>query len=157
MMFLVMVLLMMLLAAFFVVVFAALATVLFTALGVSLLARTSCAALVATLLAAAACPGDQLYFFDGCHRIVALNHQFTASWFLLCGEVPNGHAQTRPRMQGGREGFVHQPPMTILVFEGNFGYVQVAVADVAHRDRPELPASALHSAEVRRASHGKFS
>src|SRR5271154_4856145 len=108
MVFLVMVLLTMLFAAFrflaslpafFFVVLAALAMVLLAALPAVLLATTPNAALLATLFAAAECPGGHLDFFDRRHRIVALDHQFTASGFLLRGEVSNRYVQTRPRMQ----------------------------------------------------------
>jgi hypothetical protein len=142
---------------FFVAFLTALAMVVLAGLAVVLFAMTPRAALLATLLAAAACPGDYIDFSDRGCWIIAADHDFTGAWFLLRGFVANRHVEGRSRMQRRRERIVDQPPVAILPLEGNLGDVQVAVAHVAHLDGPERSPTALHSTKVGRTRHGKLS
>jgi hypothetical protein len=66
-----------------------LAVVVFAAFLVVLMAAPTLTACIAALFAAAARPGDHLYFSDRRHRVIARDHQFTGSWLLLRSLIAN--------------------------------------------------------------------
>ena len=142
--------LMMLLSAF---VTTFLAMVL-TAFLMMLLAMMSVAALLAAVLAAAACPRDYFHFTHWLIRIVARDDQFARMRLSLRGLVANDELQTGSGVQGGRKRIVDQAPMSTLVFEGHLGHVQVAVTDITYLNTSEYVMMALHTAEICRPGNG---
>jgi hypothetical protein len=133
-----------LLASFPVSIVTALSAVIFATLLVVLFALT----FVTTLLATATRPGDGMYFRYRPQWIIAVDQHFAGMRLCLRGFVPYHHVQARAGVQGGWERIVDKVPMAVLVLEGRLGYVQLAVAHIAHGNRPERAPAALNAAEV---------
>ena len=126
-------------AAFLVSIVAALSAMIFAAILVVFSAFMFCTALFAAFFATATRPGNGLHFHHGPQWIVAVNHDFGWMRLSLRRFVTYHHVQARPGVQRGRKRIVHQVPMPVLVLERHLGYVQLTLAHIAHRYRPECP------------------
>src|SRR3954451_23671406 len=97
------------------------------------------AAILAALLAPAPVPDRVRQHLERPHRrrrVVARDHQLAAPRALLRRPVPDREAQAGPGMQRRRERVVQDRPTRALPLEPDAADVELAVADVADRNRP---------------------
>ena len=114
-------------------------------------------AIIAVLLAAAVVPDrvrHDVEGYDGVVRVVAGDDEFATSRAFFRGLVADQDIQARSGMERCREGVVDQAPVPALTFEGNAGHVQLAVANVADRDRSLGTATGPDAAEAGRSGDG---
>src|SRR5574337_172187 len=121
------------------------------AIAAATLARALAVVLVLALVLATARPdgvGQQIEAADRRLRIVAVNHEFAGARAFLGRLVADHQVQARPRVQRRGKRVVHETPVRMPAPQPGARDLDLAVADVAQRDRALGAAAGLDAAEA---------